>query len=89
MSTYHPETDCKSERTIQTLEDLLHACVIDFGGYWGVHLLLADFSFNNNDHTSVKAASRLCMVENADHHFVGPKLRKTTDGTRSYPKNHK
>ncbi|GJV30854.1 reverse transcriptase domain-containing protein [Tanacetum coccineum] len=29
--TYHPETDCQSERTIQTLEDMLRACVIDFG----------------------------------------------------------
>ncbi|GKA00613.1 putative reverse transcriptase domain-containing protein [Tanacetum coccineum] len=32
MSTaYHPETDRQSERTIQTLEDMLRACVIDFG----------------------------------------------------------
>ncbi|GJT49029.1 putative reverse transcriptase domain-containing protein [Tanacetum coccineum] len=32
MSTaYHPETDGQSERTIQTLEDMLRACVIDFG----------------------------------------------------------
>nr|GEW35804.1 reverse transcriptase domain-containing protein [Tanacetum cinerariifolium] len=32
MSTaYHPETDGQSERIIQTLEDMLHACAIDFG----------------------------------------------------------
>ncbi|GKA96730.1 putative reverse transcriptase domain-containing protein, partial [Tanacetum coccineum] len=30
-TTYHPETDGQSERTIQTLEDMLRACVIDFG----------------------------------------------------------
>ncbi|GJZ30360.1 putative reverse transcriptase domain-containing protein, partial [Tanacetum coccineum] len=35
MSTaYHPETDGQSERTIQTLEDMLRACVIDFGKGW-------------------------------------------------------
>nr|GEV96328.1 hypothetical protein [Tanacetum cinerariifolium] len=39
MSTaYHPQTDGQSKRTIQTLEDMLRACVIDFGGSWDVHL---------------------------------------------------
>ncbi|GJX74005.1 putative reverse transcriptase domain-containing protein [Tanacetum coccineum] len=33
MSTaYHPETDDQSERTVQTLKDMLRACVIDFVG---------------------------------------------------------
>ncbi|GJU37557.1 putative reverse transcriptase domain-containing protein [Tanacetum coccineum] len=41
MSTaYHPETDGQSERTIQTLEDMLRACVIDFGKGWDKHLPL-------------------------------------------------
>nr|GEW35776.1 putative reverse transcriptase domain-containing protein [Tanacetum cinerariifolium] len=35
MSTaYHPETDCQSERTFQTLEDMLRACVMDFSVIW-------------------------------------------------------
>nr|GEZ81248.1 putative reverse transcriptase domain-containing protein [Tanacetum cinerariifolium] len=43
MSTaYHLETDGQSERTIQTLEDMLHACVIDFGNGWERHLSLAE-----------------------------------------------
>ncbi|GKB43787.1 putative reverse transcriptase domain-containing protein [Tanacetum coccineum] len=56
MSTaYHPETDGQSERTIQTLEDMLRACVIDFGKGWVKHLPLAEFSYNSY-HASIKAA---------------------------------
>ncbi|GJY03800.1 putative reverse transcriptase domain-containing protein [Tanacetum coccineum] len=57
MSTaYHPQTDGQSERTIQTLEDMLRACVMDFGKGWDRHLPLIEFSYNNNYHTSIKAA---------------------------------
>ncbi|GJY51915.1 putative reverse transcriptase domain-containing protein [Tanacetum coccineum] len=53
---YHPETDGQSERTIQTLEDMLRACVINFGKGWVKHLPLAEFSYNNSYHASIKAA---------------------------------
>ncbi|GJR98506.1 putative reverse transcriptase domain-containing protein [Tanacetum coccineum] len=57
MSTaYHLETDGQSERTIQTLENMLRACVIDFGKGWVKHLPLAEFSYNNSYHASIKAA---------------------------------
>ncbi|GJZ29520.1 putative reverse transcriptase domain-containing protein [Tanacetum coccineum] len=57
MSTaYHPETDGQSERTIQTLEDMLRACVMDFGGSWDAHLPLVEFSYNNSYHASIKCA---------------------------------
>ncbi|GJT14519.1 putative reverse transcriptase domain-containing protein [Tanacetum coccineum] len=57
MSTaYHLQTDGQSERTIQTLEDMLRACVIDFGKDWDRHLPLVEFSYNNSYHTSIKAA---------------------------------
>nr|GEZ52038.1 putative reverse transcriptase domain-containing protein [Tanacetum cinerariifolium] len=55
-TTYHPQTDGQSECTIQTLEDMLRACVIDFGGSWDVHLPLAEFSYNNNYHSSRRCA---------------------------------
>ncbi|GJU92832.1 putative reverse transcriptase domain-containing protein [Tanacetum coccineum] len=54
IATY---TDGQSERTIQTLEDMLRACVIDFGKGWDRHLPLVKFSYNNSYHTSIKAAS--------------------------------
>ncbi|GJZ06461.1 putative reverse transcriptase domain-containing protein, partial [Tanacetum coccineum] len=55
-TAYHPETDGQSERTIQTLEDMLRACVIDFGSGWDKHLPLAEFSYNNSYHACIKAA---------------------------------
>nr|GEZ48580.1 putative reverse transcriptase domain-containing protein [Tanacetum cinerariifolium] len=55
-TTYHPQTDGQSERTIQTLEDMLRACVIDLGGRWDVDLPLAEFSYNNSYHTSIRCA---------------------------------
>nr|GEX16006.1 putative reverse transcriptase domain-containing protein [Tanacetum cinerariifolium] len=57
MSTaYHLQTDGQSERTIQTLKDMLHAYVIDFGKGWVNHFPLVEFSYNNSYHTSIKAA---------------------------------
>jgi hypothetical protein len=55
-TAYHPQTDGQSERTIQTLEDMLRACAIDFGGNWDVHLPLVEFSYNNSYHSSIKCA---------------------------------
>ncbi|GJR99171.1 putative reverse transcriptase domain-containing protein [Tanacetum coccineum] len=45
---YHPKTDSQSERTIQTLEDMLRACVLDFRKNWDRHLPLVEFSYKNN-----------------------------------------
>ena len=50
---FHPQTDGQSERTIQVLEDMLRACVIDFGGHWDKFLPLAEFSYNNSYHSSI------------------------------------
>nr|GEU78071.1 reverse transcriptase domain-containing protein [Tanacetum cinerariifolium] len=53
---YHPQTDGQSERTIQTLEDMLRACMIDFGKGWVNHFPLVEFSYNNSYHASIKVA---------------------------------
>nr|GEU73728.1 retrotransposable element Tf2 [Tanacetum cinerariifolium] len=64
MSTaYHPETDGQSERTIQTLEDMLRACIIDFKGSWDQHMPLVEFSYNNSYHASIKAAPFEALYE--------------------------
>ncbi|GJR91834.1 reverse transcriptase domain-containing protein [Tanacetum coccineum] len=55
MSTaYHPKTNGQSERTIQTLEVMIRACVMDFGGSWDTHLPLVEFSYNNSYYKSIK-----------------------------------
>ncbi|GJV57226.1 putative reverse transcriptase domain-containing protein [Tanacetum coccineum] len=92
MSTaYRPQTDGQSERTIQTLEDMLRACVIDFGSSWDRHLPLVEFSYNNSYHASIKAApyealygrkcrSPVCWSEVGDSQLTGPELiRDTTE----------
>ncbi|KAI3818931.1 hypothetical protein L1987_12753 [Smallanthus sonchifolius] len=90
-TAYHPQTDGQSERTIQTLEDMLRACVIDFGNKWDTHLPLVEFSYNNSYHTSIKAApfealygrkcrSPLCWTEVGDSQLTGPEIiHETTE----------
>ncbi|KAJ9561904.1 hypothetical protein OSB04_007064 [Centaurea solstitialis] len=56
FTAYHPQTDCQSERTIQTLEDMLRACVLEFGGSWDVHLPLVELSYNNSYHSTIGMA---------------------------------
>ncbi|XP_070041629.1 uncharacterized protein, partial [Nicotiana tomentosiformis] len=48
--------DGQAERTIQTLEDMLRACVLDFKGNWDDHLALIEFAYNNSYHSSIKMA---------------------------------
>ncbi|GJU02294.1 putative reverse transcriptase domain-containing protein [Tanacetum coccineum] len=55
-TAYHPQTDGQSERTIQTLEDMLRACVLDFEGSWDAYLSLVEFSYKNSYHSSVRCA---------------------------------
>ncbi|KAK6284671.1 hypothetical protein POUND7_003623 [Theobroma cacao] len=55
-TTFHPQTDGQSEWTIQTLEDMLRACVIDLGVKWEQYLPLVEFAYNNNFQTSIQMA---------------------------------
>nr|GEY08015.1 putative reverse transcriptase domain-containing protein [Tanacetum cinerariifolium] len=90
MSTaYHQETNRQNERTIQTLEDMLRACVIYFGKGWVKHLPLVEFSYNNSYHASIKAApfealygrkcrSPVCWAEVGEFQLIGPEMVKET-----------
>ncbi|GJY96455.1 putative reverse transcriptase domain-containing protein [Tanacetum coccineum] len=88
-TTYHPQTDGQSERTIQTLEDMLRGCVLDFGGSWDVHLPLVEFSYNNSYHSSVrcvpfealyerKCRSPIMWAEVGEGQLIGPELVQET-----------
>nr|GFB00850.1 putative reverse transcriptase domain-containing protein [Tanacetum cinerariifolium]GFB89320.1 putative reverse transcriptase domain-containing protein [Tanacetum cinerariifolium] len=81
-TTYHPQTDGQSERTIQNLEDMLRPCVIDFGKGCINHLPLVKFSYNNSYHASIKAApfealygrkcrSPICWTEVGEAQILG------------------
>ncbi|GJT10807.1 putative reverse transcriptase domain-containing protein [Tanacetum coccineum] len=90
MSTaYHPKTDGQNARTIQTLEDMLRACVIGFRNSWINHLPLVEFSYNNSYHASIKAApfealygrkcrSPVCWAEVGEAQLTGPDLIQET-----------
>nr|GEX83066.1 putative reverse transcriptase domain-containing protein [Tanacetum cinerariifolium] len=86
MSTaYHPQTNRQRDKTIQTLKDMLRACVIDFGKGWVYHLTLVEFSYNNSYHASIKAApfealygrkcrSPICWAEVGEVQLTGPEI---------------
>ncbi|GJS84054.1 putative reverse transcriptase domain-containing protein [Tanacetum coccineum] len=77
MSTaYHPETDGQSERTIQTLKDMLRACVIDFGKGWERHLPLVEFSYNNRPEIIHETTEKIVQIRQ--------RLQAARDRQRSY-----
>ena len=86
---YHPQTDGQSERTIQTLEDMLRVCAIDFKGNWDDHLPQIEFAYNNSYHASIgmppyealygrRCRSPLCWDEVGEHKILGPELVQQT-----------
>ncbi|GJR78940.1 putative reverse transcriptase domain-containing protein [Tanacetum coccineum] len=90
MSTaYHPQTDGQRVGTIQTLEDMLRACVMDFGGSWDTHLPLVEFSYNNSYHKSIKCTpsealygrkcrSPVMWAEVGESQLIGPEIVQET-----------
>ncbi|WVZ58484.1 hypothetical protein U9M48_008756 [Paspalum notatum var. saurae] len=84
-------TDSQSERTIQTLEDMLRSCVLSWHGSWEDHLPLVEFAYNNSYHASIKCApfealygrkcrSPLCWDPVGEKSVLGPDwVQKTSE----------
>ena len=88
-TAFHPQTDGQSERTIQTLEDILRACVMEFRGSWDTHLPLMEFAYNNSYQASIgmspyealygrKCRTPVCWDEVGERKLVGPEIVQVT-----------
>nr|GEV80536.1 reverse transcriptase domain-containing protein [Tanacetum cinerariifolium] len=96
--THHPQTDSQCERTIQTLKDMLKACILDFEGSWDVHLPLVKFLYNNSYHFSLRCApfealygrkcrSSIIWAEVGEGQLIGPELVQETTKKISHIKD--
>ena len=84
-TAFHPQSDGQSERTIQTLEDMLRACVLDFQKSWEAFLPLIEFAYNNSYHATIgmapyealygrKCRSPIHWDETGERKYLGPEL---------------
>ena len=90
-TSFHTQTDGQSEKTIQILEDMLRACVLDFGGSWSKYLSLIEFSYNNSYQSTIGVApyemlyGRRCRSpihwdETGEKKYLGPEaVHKTNE----------
>ena len=90
MSTaFHPQTDGQSEGTIQVLENMLQACILDHKGSWEEHFPLVEFAYNNSYQVSIQMApyealygrpcrSSICWTEVGESSIIGPDLIRDT-----------
>ena len=88
-TVFHPQTDGQLERVIQILEDMLRACVLDFGGSWEYYISLLEFSYNNNFQSSIgmapyetlygrKCRSPICWDDVGERKLLGLDLVQVT-----------
>ena len=91
-TAFHPQTDGQTERTNQTLEDMLRSCSMEFQGSWDHHLPLVEFSYNNSYHSAIKMApyealygkrcrTPTCWHEVGEGQLLGPELVHETINT--------
>ncbi|CAA7035494.1 unnamed protein product [Microthlaspi erraticum] len=82
-TAYHPQTDGQSERTIQTLEDLLRMCVLDWGGHWADHLSL-DTPMLDPSGGAQHVWSYLCSGDDREGRVVRLNMKEAQDRQKSY-----
>ncbi|CAN6680102.1 unnamed protein product [Malus baccata var. baccata] len=99
-TAYHPQTDGQSERTIQTLEDMLRSSVLQFGDSWHDRLDLMEFAYNNSFHSSIGMSpfealygracrTPLCWSEVGERVLEGPEIvDETTQNVQSLADRH-
>ena len=86
---FHPQIDGQSKRTIQVLEDMLRACVLDLKGSWEEHFPLVEFAYNNSYQASIQmepyealygrpCRSPICWTEVGERFITGPNLIRDT-----------
>ena len=88
-TTFHPQKDGQSKRTIQILEDMLRACVMDFQVSWNHYISLIEFAYNNSFYATIGIAlyeflySRKCrspvhQEEDREQRYLGPDIIRNT-----------
>ncbi|KAD6119183.1 hypothetical protein E3N88_10454 [Mikania micrantha] len=83
-TAFHPQTDGQSERTIQTLEDMLRACALEWTGNWDDYLCLVEFSYNNSWQASIDMPFELLYVA-----IAREKLKEAQSRQKSYADKHR
>jgi hypothetical protein len=81
---YHPQTDGRTERTNQVLEDMLRACALKHGGDWDKSLPYVNFFYNNSYQASLmspfevlygrKCRTPLYWDQTGERQFFGPQI---------------
>nr|GFA26900.1 retrotransposon protein, putative, Ty3-gypsy subclass [Tanacetum cinerariifolium] len=95
-TAFHPQTNGQSERTIQTLEDMLRSCALEWTGNWDDYICLVEFAYNNSWHASIKCAHfemlygpEMIKVTNAKVAVAKEKLKEARTRQKSYADKHR
>nr|GFB92877.1 putative nucleotidyltransferase, ribonuclease H [Tanacetum cinerariifolium] len=89
-TAFHPQTDGQSERTIQTLKDMLRSCALEWTGNWDDYICLVEFANNNSWHASIKCApfemlygrkcrAPICWDQVGERVIEGPEMIEVTN----------
>nr|GFB00237.1 retrotransposon protein, putative, Ty3-gypsy subclass [Tanacetum cinerariifolium] len=89
-TAFHPQTDGQTDRTIQTLKDMLRSCALGWTGNWDDYIFLVEFAYNNSWHASIKCTpfemlygrkcrALICWDQVGERVIEGPKMIEVTN----------